>query len=161
MTLEKSFFIRNLWMYYIAFWVAVTAIQFALQYGVYDQDLTVATADCLVSNFIFALLGNIYEKLSEDQLEELGVIDILIIPVGGNGYTLDATGAALLTRKIDPKVVIPVHYADSAVKYEVAQDTLDTFVKELGASVETTAKYKVKGPQAIPAALTVVELTRV
>ena len=108
-----------------------------------------------------ALLGNIYEKLSEDQLEELGVIDILIIPVGGNGYTLDATGAALLTRKIDPKVVIPVHYADSAVKYEVAQDTLDTFVKELGASVETTAKYKVKGPQAIPAALTVVELTRV
>ena len=57
MTLEKSFFIRNLWMYYIAFWVAVAAIQFALQYGVYDQDLTVATADCLVSNFIFALLG--------------------------------------------------------------------------------------------------------
>ncbi|MFN8134384.1 MAG: hypothetical protein U0Z17_03845 [Bacteroidales bacterium] len=43
-------------MYYIAFWVAVVAIQFALQYGVYDQDLTVATADCLVSNFIFALL---------------------------------------------------------------------------------------------------------
>src|SRR5690554_2516241 len=38
-----------------------------------------------------AVIGNIYEKLSEEQLEELGVVDILVLPVGGNGYTLDAT----------------------------------------------------------------------
>ena len=49
-----------------------------------------------------ALLGNIYEKLDEDQLEALGVIDVLIIPVGGNGYTLDPTGAAKLVRQIEP-----------------------------------------------------------
>lgn len=107
-----------------------------------------------------AIIGNIYEKVSDDQLEELGVIDIAIIPVGGNGYTLDATGAANLARKIDPKVVIPVHYADSAVKYEVPQDTLETFTKELGAPVETVAKYKSKGTSSLPAVLTVVELTR-
>jgi L-ascorbate metabolism protein UlaG (beta-lactamase superfamily) len=107
-----------------------------------------------------ALIGNINEKLSEDQLEALGVVDIVILPVGGTGYTLDATGAASLVRRIDPKVVIPVHYADKTLKYEVTQDELRTFVSELGAPVETVPKYKVKGNSSIPAVLTVVEVTR-
>ncbi|HEU4830591.1 MAG TPA: MBL fold metallo-hydrolase [Candidatus Saccharimonadales bacterium] len=106
------------------------------------------------------VVGNIYEKLSEEQLESLGVIDILIIPVGGGGYTLDATGAASVVRSIDPKVVIPVHYADSAVKYEVPQDELAIFVAELGAPVETVAKYKVKQLSSVPLTLTVAEVTR-
>ena len=113
-----------------------------------------------VGDVRIGLLGNIYEKLSETQLEELGVIDILVLPVGGNGYTLDATGAAGLVRQIDPKVVIPVHYADDALKYEVPQDTLETFVKELGGPVETTNKYKVKSLLNLPSTLTIVEVTR-
>lgn len=107
-----------------------------------------------------ALIGNIYEKLSDDDLEEIGVIDIVILPVGGNGYTLDATGAAGIVRKIDPKLVIPVHYADKALTYEVPQDSLELFVKELGAPVETIAKYKSKGVSSLPAGLSVLELTR-
>lgn len=107
-----------------------------------------------------AVIGNISGALHEDQLETLGVIDILILPVGGGGYTLDATSASTVVRQIDPKVVIPVHYADSALTYEVPQDTLETFTKELGAPVETVAKYKVKAPSVIPMALTVVEVTR-
>lgn len=106
------------------------------------------------------VIGNIYEKLSDDQLEELGIIDILIIPIGGNGYTLDATGAAHLIGKIAPKVVIPVHYADSALTYEVAQDSLGQFVTELGVLVETVAKYKVKNSASIPANLSIIELSR-
>ena len=106
------------------------------------------------------LLGNIAGKLSEEQMEELGVIDILILPIGGGGYTLDATSAATITRSIDPKVVIPVHYADDALKYEVPQEGLDTFVKELGAPVEQTVKYKVKAASSLPQVLTVVELSR-
>jgi L-ascorbate metabolism protein UlaG (beta-lactamase superfamily) len=107
-----------------------------------------------------AVIGNIYEKIPEDELEELGVIDILIIPVGGNGYTLDATGAATITRQIDPKVVVPIHYADKALKYEVQQDPLDLFVKELGAPVEETPKYKVKQAASLPVTLTVVKVER-
>lgn len=107
-----------------------------------------------------AVIGNIYEKISEEQLELLGVIDILIIPVGGNGYTLDATGAATITRQIDPKVVIPVHYDDAGLKYEVAQSSDDEFIKELGAPVEETPKYKLKGASSLPAGLTVVKVTR-
>jgi L-ascorbate metabolism protein UlaG (beta-lactamase superfamily) len=108
-----------------------------------------------------AVIGNIYEKLSEEQLEELGVIDVLIIPVGGGGYTLDAQGAATITRSIDPKVVVPIHYADDGVKYEVPQGSVDEFVKELGAIAEdVTGKYKLKGAGALPASLTIVKLAR-
>ena len=107
-----------------------------------------------------AILGNIYEKLSETQLEEIGLVDILIIPVGGNGYTLDATGAASLTRAIDPKVVIPIHYADDGVKYEVPQDTLETFTKELGGPIEEVSKFKVKQVALLPPVLTTIVLAR-
>lgn len=107
-----------------------------------------------------AVLGNIESKLTEDQLESLGVIDLLILPVGGGGYTLDATSAAAMVRQIGPKAVIPVHYADSALQYEVAQDTLEVFTKELAAPVETVSKYKVKSAASIPQVLTVIELTR-
>jgi len=107
-----------------------------------------------------AILGNIYEKLSEAQLEDIGLVDILIIPVGGNGYTLDATGAANLTRSIDPKIVIPVHFADTGIAYEVPQDTLETFTKELGAPVEELPKFKLKQGAPLPAVMTTIHLTR-
>jgi len=106
------------------------------------------------------IIGNIYEKLSDEQLEQLGVLDILILPVGGNGYTLDATGAASLVGMIDPKIVIPVHYADSSLKYEVPQNELKSFISELGAPVETVSKYKFKQLPIAPATLSVVEITR-
>jgi L-ascorbate metabolism protein UlaG (beta-lactamase superfamily) len=113
-----------------------------------------------VGDVRIALVGNISPKLDEDQLEALGLVDILILPVGGGGYTLDATSAAGLVRQIDPKVIIPVHYADDGLKYEVPQDTLATFVKEIGAPVEITAKYKVKSAAVLPVVLTIVEITR-
>jgi L-ascorbate metabolism protein UlaG (beta-lactamase superfamily) len=108
-----------------------------------------------------AVIGNIAPKLSEDQLEEIGVVDVLIIPVGGNGYTLDATSAATIARQVEPRLVIPVHYADSALKYEVPQETLDVFVKEMAAPVEEAgSKLKIKSAAAIPAVLTVYKLDR-
>ncbi|NTW61130.1 Zn-dependent hydrolase [Candidatus Saccharibacteria bacterium] len=90
------------------------------------------------------VVGNIDKKLSDEQLEALGVVDILILPVGGGGYTLDSVDAAKVISAIDPKVVIPVHYADSSLKYEVPQDDLERFVTQLGAPVETVSKYKYK-----------------
>lgn len=107
-----------------------------------------------------AIIGNIYEKLDDDQLESIGMVDLLIIPVGGNGYTLDATGAAMIVRQISPKAVIPVHYEDSAIKYEVPQASLNMFVTEMGAPVEEFPKLKLKSPSALPQVLTVYKLAR-
>jgi L-ascorbate metabolism protein UlaG (beta-lactamase superfamily) len=114
-----------------------------------------------VAGIRVAVLGNIAQKLSEDQLEAIGVIDILIIPVGGNGYTLDATAAALLVRQLEPKAVVPVHYADSSLSYEVPQEALEVFTTELGAPVEDAgSKYKVKSAASLPQVLTVVQVAR-
>lgn len=107
-----------------------------------------------------AVIGNIYEKLDDDQLEELGIIDVLIVPVGGSGYTLDATGASTIIRQIEPKAVIPVHYADDAIKYEVPQSDFETFAKELGAPVEELPKLKLKSASALPPAMTIYKLAR-
>ena len=114
-----------------------------------------------VADVRIVIVGNIAPKLSDEQLEELGVADMLIVPVGGGGYTLDAMSATAITRQIEPKVVIPVHYADSNVKYEVPQDSFEDFVKELNVPVvEAGLKYKSKGTSSLPDQLTLVSVIR-
>lgn len=114
-----------------------------------------------VGGYRVAIIGHIDEKLSEEQLEEIGIVDIVIVPVGGNGYTLDSHGAAKIVRQIDPRVVIPVHYADKAVKYEVPQGELELFIKDMGTTPrETVEKYKLKANSGLPEVLTVVEVQR-
>lgn len=92
------------------------------------------------------VIGHIYPELTEDQLEAIGMVDIAIVPVGGNGYTLDGAGALKVIKQIEPKVVIPTHYADKAVKYEVPQAELADALKNLGmeATSETVDRYKPK-----------------
>jgi L-ascorbate metabolism protein UlaG (beta-lactamase superfamily) len=112
----------------------------------------------VVGDVRFAVIGHAAVPLSDEQLEALGVIDVAIVPVGGNGYTLDAHQAVGVVRQIDPKVVIPTHYADKALSYEVPQMELTPFLKELGApQAEKTAKWKLKS---LPEILTVVEIDR-
>lgn len=126
-----------------------------------EQDEKIGTIYRIeIDDVRIALLGNVSAKLTDEQLESLGVVDLMIVPVGGGGYTLDAVNATALVRLVDPKAVIPVHYADNALKYEVPQDELGLFTKELGAPVETVSKYKVKNSTALPAVLTVIEITR-
>jgi L-ascorbate metabolism protein UlaG (beta-lactamase superfamily) len=66
-----------------------------------------------------AVVGHVHPDLTADELEALGTVDVLIIPVGGSGYTLDGIGALKVVKAIEPKVVIPTHYADKALSYEV------------------------------------------
>lgn len=106
------------------------------------------------------LVGNVTDRLSEEQLEGIGVVDMAILPIGGGGYTLDYVSAIALARQIDPKVIIPIHYADTGLSYEVPQDGLEPFVKELGAPVESTLKYRLKSAAVLPAAMSIVEIKR-
>src|SRR5487761_1752012 len=57
----------------------------------------------LATNDVSVLvLGHIYPELSDDELERIGMVDVLITPVGGNGYTLDPVGALGIIKKIEP-----------------------------------------------------------
>ncbi len=95
------------------------------------------------------ITGHIYPKLTETQLEAIGLIDIMFVPVGGNGYTTDATGALQLIKQVEPKLVIPTHYADSSLSYEVPQQSLEEALKGLGMEPkETTKKLQYKPGEA-------------
>ena len=54
-------------------------------------------------------LGDLGHPLSEEQVSELGKIDILIVPVGGH-YTIDAKVASDVCDQLEPKVIIPMHF---------------------------------------------------
>ena len=106
-----------------------------------------------------AVMGHITAPIEDDVLEEIGMVDIVAIPVGGGGYTLDARDAASVVRQISPKIVIPTHYADSSIKYEVPQEPVDQFVKELGGAHEKTSSLKLKN-NSMPEVITVYVITR-
>lgn len=78
----------------------------------------------------YVVTGHIYPELTESQLETIGMADVLFVPVGGNGYTLDPVGAMKISRSIEPKLLIPTHYDDKALKYEVPQQPLSQVLKE-------------------------------
>jgi L-ascorbate metabolism protein UlaG (beta-lactamase superfamily) len=92
-----------------------------------------------------AVVGHIYPDLSEDQLEAIGTVDVLIVPVGGNGFTLDGVGALGIIKKIEPKLVIPTHYADSKLNYKVPQADLSEALKNMSMEPsQEVPKLKIK-----------------
>lgn len=89
--------------------------------------------------------GHTYPRLSDDQLEAIGIVDVMFVPVGGNGFTLDATGALQLIKAVEPKLVVPTHYDDRALKFEVPQTDLSTALHTLGMEAkETVSKLQFK-----------------
>ena len=125
-----------------------------------DQEMLATLYRIECGDVRIALIGNVDPHFSDEQLEQLGVIDMLILPVGGGGYTLDATNAMAVISLVEPKVVIPIHYEEPGVHYEVPQESLDLFIKQLSAPLEETPKYKVKSLAALPVVLTVVQVKR-
>ncbi|MGH4117819.1 MBL fold metallo-hydrolase [Clostridium sp.] len=70
-------------------------------------------------------LGDLGHILSDDDLDAIGNVDVLFIPVGGN-YTIDAKEAFVITKKMNPKIVIPMHYKTSLVSFPL--DGVETFL---------------------------------
>lgn len=68
-------------------------------------------------------------QLTDQQLEEIGDVDVLLVPVGGT-YTINAAEAAKVTAQLEPKVIIPMHYKIEGLKFDL--DTVDHFLKEMG-----------------------------
>jgi L-ascorbate metabolism protein UlaG (beta-lactamase superfamily) len=54
-------------------------------------------------------LGDLGHLLDDRQVLEIGNVDILFIPVGGN-FTLDARAASQVCNQLKPAVIIPMHY---------------------------------------------------
>jgi len=108
------------------------------------------------------IAGHVFPKLTDDELEQIGIVDVMFVPVGGNGYTLDAAGALQLIKAVEPKIVVPTHYADKNLKYEVPQAELSDALKTIGMEPkETVAKFQFKPAEATDTTqLVVLETTK-
>ena len=74
-------------------------------------------------------LGDLGHVLTTEQLEDIGNVDMLLLPVGGVS-TIDAPGAAQVVRQLEPKVVVPMHYKTPALNWEL--EPVERFLKEMG-----------------------------
>jgi len=74
-------------------------------------------------------LGDLGHSLKAEKVEEIGNIDILFLPVG-EVSTLEVPLAAELVRRLEPRLVIPMHYGTEALKRTLAP--LERYLKETG-----------------------------
>jgi len=79
-------------------------------------------------------LGDLGEELDDDLVEDIGEVDIVLVPVGGT-YTINAGQAAEIIRELDPRIVIPMHARESGFDYTEKFDTLDDYIKADGSEV--------------------------
>ena len=86
-------------------------------------------------------LGQTNVVPSQTMVEELGNINIALVPVGSGGG-LNASKAAEVISMLEPNIVIPMHYETPYSKLEL--DPLSKFLKEMGLTeLETMESYKI------------------
>jgi L-ascorbate metabolism protein UlaG (beta-lactamase superfamily) len=110
-----------------------------------DKQRSAIMYKLIVKDVRVLITGHIFPKLKESDLESIGMVDVLIVPVGGNGYTLDPVGALEMIKAIEPKLVIPTYYADDKLNYPMSAQTLDQALQGLGMEPkERVGKLKLK-----------------
>lgn len=86
------------------------------------------------------------EKLEDRQLEDIGNVDVLMIPVGGK-YTIGYKEAAAIVGQIEPKIIVPMHYKVPGLKIDI--EPVDKFLKEIGLTPERVDKLRIT-PKTLP-----------
>lgn len=95
-----------------------------------------------VDGFKICHLSNLGHKLTPEMLEQIGDVDILLIPVGGT-ECLDAKKAHEVIEQLDPRIVIPMYYKTPGIALSLAE--IDGFLKEVGLHApqkEKTLKFQ-------------------
>jgi L-ascorbate metabolism protein UlaG (beta-lactamase superfamily) len=90
-----------------------------------------------------AHLGDLKNVPTQAEVEALGTVNVVLVPVGGGGG-LNAAKAAEVVSLLEPNLVIPMHYSTPDVKVQL--DSLSKFLKEMGLganTVETQGSLKV------------------
>lgn len=90
--------------------------------------------------------GDLGHILSEEMVEELNGVDILLIPVGGF-YTIDSQEAVTIIREIEPSIVIPMHYNNPKLNQQIFSklSSLSEFLRKIGITeIQPVKKLTVK-----------------
>ncbi len=79
-------------------------------------------------------------ELTGEQIEVIGNVDILLVPVGGV-YTIDGKQAVGIVKQIEPKIIIPMHYKVSGLTVDLEPAT--AFLKEIGIKPEEVETFRI------------------
>ena len=87
-------------------------------------------------------------ELTTEQIDQIGDVDILMVPIGGT-YTISATEAVKVISQIEPPITIPMHYLIPGLKAKI--EGVDRFLKALGIkSPESLPKLSIKKKDILP-----------
>ena len=87
-------------------------------------------------------LGDLGHRLDDADAEAVSSADVLLVPVGGR-TAMNAAEAAEVVRQLEPRYVVPMHYAIPGLKLEL--DSVDRFLKEMAvASADPQPKLSVQ-----------------
>jgi hypothetical protein len=108
--------------------------------GIGTEDATVMRVE--VDDVRVVTIGSLDRQLTEDEIDELGHVDVLCVPLGGKD-AMTPEAATKLARSVEPAIVIPLQ--ESANGGEVA-----TFAKEMGVADGWSAQPKLNLTGSIP-----------
>lgn len=94
-----------------------------------------------VNGIKFCHLGDLGHLLNSDQLLEIGGVNVLFIPVGGN-FTIDAEEASMVVDQIKPDIVIPMHYKTPESSLSI--EAVDGFLKKMGGGEKVSNILEIK-----------------
>lgn len=108
-------------------------------------------------NISLAFLGQLKRKLTTEEVDQLGDIDILLLPVGG-GDVLDSKTAVDVISVVEPRIVVPMYYDTPGVKASLA--SVETFCKQLVCKRQDASKLKITKKDLPADDMTIVVLER-
>jgi L-ascorbate metabolism protein UlaG (beta-lactamase superfamily) len=104
-----------------------------------------------MANLCIAHLGHLHHTLTQQQLDEMGRIDVLLVPVDG-GFTMDFEGMIEVVQAIKAPLMVPMHYFSASTlhrfldrvsrKYDINYAEVPTFVVSK-ATLPTKPKFLV------------------
>jgi len=93
-------------------------------------------------------LGDLGHRLSEEQIQRLGRVDVLLVPVGGH-FTIGAAEASDIVNRLKPKVVIPMHFKTKVLGFPIAG--VDDFLAGKSNVVRMNSTFIEITPDTLPA----------
>ena len=100
-----------------------------------------------VDDVCIAHLGDLGHLLTPDQLKMMGRIDILLMPIAGGYFTVTPTEAKEVTKQVNPKIAIPMHFWWEQAVQEYTQGS--TRVKMMNTPVLKISKAELPTPTEI------------
>jgi L-ascorbate metabolism protein UlaG (beta-lactamase superfamily) len=132
----ESFFITDPGEYDLK-GVTVTGIPLLQDENRYVTVFLIESEDISILNLTHIREWNI----KQDDLDDLGEIDVLILPVGSNSV-LTPKLASQIAHDIEPKIVIPSHFETAGLK--LPNEKVDVFIKQFGGKSENQEKLTIK-----------------